>query len=99
MLRANPLGEPDRGERLEQREQRPAEQPRLLAGDDGDRLRRAVARRRRSLRPARRGGVAAPARGPAIVRPLTRMPLRARDRRFPRWRIGRVAGKEFRHAR
>ena len=46
------LGELERGERLEQREQRSAEEPGLLAGDDGDRL--AIGEQRARFAGARR---------------------------------------------
>ena len=39
VLGPHALGEPDGGQRLEQREQRAAEEAGLLAGDDGDRVR------------------------------------------------------------
>ena len=91
------LGELERRERLEQREQRAAEEARLLAGDDGDGA--AVGEQARRLARARRAPVAAPAElamtaaisvAAAIVR------LRARDRVRPRGAIGRIAGKKRR---
>ena len=98
------LGELERGERLEQREQRAAEQSGLLAGDDRDR-----AADRRAAAPLRR------ARGGACRRSLLRrddrgdlgaaaiVRLRARDRVGPggaiatdrRRRTARPSGKSY----
>ena len=60
MLARDARRELKRGERLEQRERRPAEQSGLLAGDDGDRLRVGERLRGGNAPPAaRRGGAAA----------------------------------------
>ena len=91
------LGELDRGQRLEQREQRAAEQPGLLAGDDGDRL--AVGEQRAGLARARRR--AAPLllsgddRGDFVAVPVVR--LGPRDRVGPRGAVRRIAGKKRRY--
>ena len=56
MIARDLLGELERGQRLEQREQRTAEEPGLLAGDDGDRA--AVGEQPRRLARARRRAAA-----------------------------------------
>ena len=89
------LGELERRQRLEQRVERPAEEPGLLAGDDGDR------RGRRALRRfdgARRGAAAPLLRGDDrgdVRRAAGRAPARA-DRVRPGGAVGRIAGKKRR---
>jgi len=88
------LGELQRSERLQHREQRPAEQPRLLTGDDRDRARlgeqpRRLARARRRLTPVLlRGDHARDRVAAAILR------LRPRNRVGPRAAIGGIAREE-----
>ena len=99
LLEAQALGQLDRRQRLDQRVQRPAEQPGLLAGDHGHRLR--VAQLRRGGHGL--GGRAAPALlglqnvrdGCAVARPA----LRPLDRVAPCRRFSRVAREELRHPR
>ena len=98
VLGRDALRQPDRRDRLEQREHRPAEQRRLLAGDDRDGVRIAQLRGRRQ-RLGRRAAAALlrlQNRGHRLA--LPRMLLRAGDRAAPRGRIGGIAGKELRHA-
>ena len=91
------FGELDRGQRLQQREQRAAEETRLLAGDDrhGAGVRQLTARvdraRRRLAAPLLRGDH----RGDRV--PPARMRLRPRDRARPVLTVRRVAGEERRH--
>jgi hypothetical protein len=92
----DPFGQFERGEGLEQREQRSAEQSGLLAGDDGDgpgvdELLRLLSRSRRCaasflLRGEHRGDIAA----------LACMTLGGGDRARPRRRIGGIASKKWR---
>ena len=76
-----------RGQRLEQREQRAAEEPGLLAGDDGDRAAdRRAARPARARAAARRGAPAARAMTAAISSRRRSCACVARDRVGPRAR-------------
>ena len=99
MLGRHPLGQANRRDRLQQREERAAEESRLLAGDDRD-AQRIAQPRGRGERIRRR---AAPALlrqrivGDALA--VARMALRARDGVAPRRRIRGIAGEELRHAR
>ena len=88
MIARHLLGEPDRRHRLEQREQRPAEQPGLLAGDNrdgcgvGQRLAGFDGTRRGAAEPLLRADDRRNFLAPPVVG------LRAGDRLRPRGAIG-----------
>ena len=90
------LGKLERGERLEEREQRSAEESRLLTGENGDRSligeqpRRFAGARRRLTPLLLSGDDGGDVVAAAVVR------LRSRDRVRPRRPIGRIAGEERR---
>ncbi len=94
MLGAEAFHELDRGERLEQREQRAAEQSRLLAGDDGDRLR--IAQPCRRLDGLRRRAAPLLLGANDVGDRVARACLRAgtRDRLAPGARLARIAREE-----
>ena len=99
MLGGGPFREAEDGQRLEEREQRAAKQPCLLAGDDRDGL--GIAQ------PLRRGQGIGRCRPRALLRQdevgdrvtLARMALRARNGVAPCRSVRRVTGKEVRDAR
>ena len=99
VLGGSPLRQAEGGQRLEQREQRAAKQPRLLAGDDRDRLgisqplRRGERVLRRRARPLLRQDEV----GDGVT--LARVPLRARDGVAPCRPVRRIAGIEVGDAR
>jgi hypothetical protein len=90
------LGELDRGQRLEQREERSAEEPGLLAGDDRDGF--AIGEQPAGLaRPRLRAAallLARDDRGDLVAAPIVR--LRPRDRVGPRAAVGGIARKKRR---
>src|SRR5581483_2053526 len=90
------LGEPERGQRLEEREQRPAEQTRLLAREDGD----GVGRGELGGGGLRRGGRAAAAllsgENRGDLRPPARVLARAGDGGSPVRGLRRIASEERR---
>ena len=91
------VGQPERGERLQEVKSGPPKRPGLLAGDDGDRSRVAQLRGGGAGgRRARRAGLLLrrAMRGQRVA--LAGMALRARDGVAPGVRVARVAGEERR---
>ncbi len=96
MVAGDAGGKLERGERLEQRERRTAEESSLLAGDDGDGL--SVGKLLRRGQRRRRGAAAALLIGndPGDLRAAPGVGLRPSDGLRPCRRICRIAGKEWR---
>ena len=89
------FGQLERGQGLQQREERTAEQTCLLAGDDRHGAGVGQCAARRSPAPAPRGAAAGRDHR-AISSPPARMRLRTRDRAGPVGALRRVAGEERR---
>ena len=100
MLARHLVGELERRQRLEQREQRTAEQPGLLTRDDGDGLR--VGQRSRGLDGCRRRAAAPLLRGDDrgdLLRAGARAPASGAIACAHAARIGRIARKKRRDRR